>query len=71
MRWAGNAAGMTDIKMHTKYWLESLKGRDNSEQLVTDGRIILKRHLGKWCWNTCIGIIWFRIRTVEVNFFVP
>jgi hypothetical protein len=51
--------------------LESLKGRDNSEQLVTDGRIILKRHLGKWCWNMCIGIIWFRIRTVEVNFLVP
>jgi hypothetical protein len=28
--------------MHTKLWLENLKGRDHSEDLGVDGRIILK-----------------------------
>jgi hypothetical protein len=28
--------------MCTKFWLESLKGRDHSEDLSVDGRIILK-----------------------------
>jgi hypothetical protein len=29
--------------MHTKFLLESVKGRDHSEYLGIDGRIILKR----------------------------
>jgi hypothetical protein len=33
--------------MHIVFWLESLKGRDHSEDLGVDGRIILKRILGK------------------------
>jgi hypothetical protein len=32
--------------MHTKFWLESLKGRDHSEDLGVDERIILKWILG-------------------------
>jgi hypothetical protein len=31
--------------MHTKFWLESLKGRDHLENLHVDWRIILKRIL--------------------------
>jgi hypothetical protein len=30
----------------TKFWLESLKGRDHLEDLVTDGRVVLKWILG-------------------------
>jgi hypothetical protein len=35
-----------DKKMHTVFWLEDLKGRDHSEDLGVDGRI-LQRILGK------------------------
>jgi hypothetical protein len=28
--------------MHIKFWLGSLKGKDNSEDIGIDGRIILK-----------------------------
>jgi hypothetical protein len=31
-----------DEKCIQKFWLKSLKGKDHSEDLVTDGRIILK-----------------------------
>jgi hypothetical protein len=33
--------------MRTKLWLEILKGRDHSEDLSVDGRIILKWILGE------------------------
>jgi hypothetical protein len=33
--------------MNTKYWLENLKGRDHSEDLGVDERIILEWILGK------------------------
>jgi hypothetical protein len=33
--------------MHTKVWSESLKGRDHSEDLDIDRRVILKWILGK------------------------
>jgi hypothetical protein len=49
--------------MYTKFWLESLKGRDRSEDLHVDGRIILKlifRKSGERVW---IGLIWIRIET--------
>jgi hypothetical protein len=36
-----------DEKCVQKFWFESLKGRDNSEDLVVDGRIILKWILWK------------------------
>jgi hypothetical protein len=41
--------------------LGSLKGRDYSEDLGVDGRIILKRNFGKWGWRVWIGLIWLRI----------
>jgi hypothetical protein len=43
--------------MHKKCWLESLKGRDHSEDLGVDGRIILKCIVGKWSW----GIDWIHL----------
>jgi hypothetical protein len=35
-------------EMHTRFWLENLKGRDHSEDLGIDGKIILEWILGKW-----------------------
>jgi hypothetical protein len=34
--------------MHTKFWLEDLKGTDHSEVLGVDGKIISEWILGKW-----------------------
>jgi hypothetical protein len=49
--------------MCKKLWLESLKGRDQWEDLDVDGRIILrwilKKHGGR-VWN---GFVWLRIGT--------
>jgi hypothetical protein len=39
--------------MRKKVWLESLKGRDNSEDVGVDGRIILK-----WALRTYVGMVW-------------
>jgi hypothetical protein len=33
--------------MHTEFWLKNLKGRDHTEDLGMDGRIILEWTLGK------------------------
>jgi hypothetical protein len=37
--------------MHTNIWLENLKGRDHSEDLDVDGRIILKMHMKQIGWE--------------------
>jgi hypothetical protein len=36
-----------EIKKLETFWLESLKGRDHSEFLEVDGRVIIKRILEK------------------------
>jgi hypothetical protein len=46
-----------------EFWLESLKGRDHSEELDVDRRILLKCILGKQGLGMWIGIIWLRIMT--------
>jgi hypothetical protein len=33
--------------MHAIFWLKNLKGRESSEELVVDGKIILEWVLGK------------------------
>jgi len=60
--WVGHVARMGEIT-NTVFWLENLKGRDHSEDLDIDGRIILERILGKYGGDVWTGFIWFRIRT--------
>jgi hypothetical protein len=49
--------------MYIKFWFKSLKGRDHSEDLGVDGRIIFKWILGTQGWRVLIGFIWLRIGT--------
>jgi hypothetical protein len=47
IKWAGNVAGMGEMRNVSKFWLESLRGRDQSEDLGVGWRIILKCILRK------------------------
>jgi hypothetical protein len=47
VRWAGHTACMGRSEIITKFWFGGLNGRDQSEDLTADGRIILKRMIGK------------------------
>jgi hypothetical protein len=51
--------------MNTIFPLENLKGRDNSEDLGVDGRILewILRKLGEKLWTGCI---WLRARTNDM-----
>jgi len=48
--------------MCATFLLENLKGRDHSEDLDIDGKI-LKWMLGKWCEKVWAGYIWLSITT--------
>jgi hypothetical protein len=41
IRWSGQVARMGKMKMHTVFWSENLKGRDHSEDLGVDERLII------------------------------
>jgi hypothetical protein len=49
--------------MHTTFWSENLKGRDQSEDLGVDGKMILEMILGKYGGKVWTGFIWLRIGT--------
>jgi hypothetical protein len=63
MRWAGYVAQMERWEMHTIFWLEILKGRDRSEDLGIDGRIIFEWILGKYGGKLWTGFMWLWIGT--------
>jgi hypothetical protein len=46
--------------MHTMFWLENLKGRDHSEDLGVDRRIILECITKKQDGKVWTGFIWLR-----------
>jgi hypothetical protein len=54
--------------MHTKFWSENLKGRDNLEVLGIAGRIKLICILGKQGGRVLTGFIWLRIETSGSSF---
>jgi hypothetical protein len=47
VRWATHAAWREIHKMHTKFWLEDLKGKEQLEDTGTDCRLILEWMLEK------------------------
>jgi hypothetical protein len=62
MRWAGHVTCIGKMRNHTKFWLETLKGRDHLEDLGIDRKIILEWILGKWV-KSADAFISFRIGT--------
>jgi hypothetical protein len=51
--------------MNTKFLSECLKGRDQSEDLGVDGKIILDWIVGKQGGKVWSGCNWLRIRTSD------
>jgi len=49
--------------MRTKFLSENLKGRDHSEDVGLDGKIILEWMLEKWDRKLWTGCIWHEIET--------
>jgi hypothetical protein len=47
MRWAWNVAHMGEMRNASKFWSETLKGRDHYENIGLDWKIILEWILGK------------------------
>jgi len=47
MKWAGDVTQYERRETHIIFWLENLKGRDHSENVGADGKMILKWILGK------------------------
>jgi hypothetical protein len=54
---------MGEIKMRKIFWLEYLKGREHSESLDVDRRIILEWIFGNYGGKVWTGCIWLRIQT--------
>jgi len=50
-------------RIHTGVWYENSIGREHSEDLAVDERIILERIWGKWGEKAWTGCIWLRIAT--------
>jgi hypothetical protein len=46
--------------MCTKFWSENLNGKDHSEDLGVDAKIILKYILGKYGGKLWTGFIWLK-----------
>ena len=68
---ACNTNGRMRIEMHTKFWMEDLKGRDSLAVLVISWRIILK-YFAETEWETvrCVKLaeVWsVAISGVESN----
>jgi hypothetical protein len=52
-------------EMRTNFWSENLEGRQHSEQISVDGKVILKWILGKYGGKVWTGVFWLRIRNTR------
>jgi hypothetical protein len=46
--------------MRTEFWSENLKGRDNSEEISVNAKIIFECFLGKWdekLWRVLVNTV--------------
>jgi hypothetical protein len=50
-------------KLHTRHWWENLKERHNLEELVVDGRIIIKQEFKKQDGKAWTGFTWLKVKT--------
>jgi hypothetical protein len=65
MRWEGHVARMEGgVKCIKRMWQVNLKGRNRSEQLGVNARIILEWILEKYSVKLWTRFIWLRIGTV-------
>jgi len=60
---SGICSAWERLEMRTKFWSENLKGRNHLENLDVDGKIILKRILGKVCEKVWTRCFWLRTWT--------
>jgi hypothetical protein len=60
MRWAGHVAGMGEERKSTRFWWESPKERDRSEDQGIDGRMGLELILVRLAWRVWTGFDWLR-----------
>jgi len=63
VRWTGDVARTGELTNAYKFWLKNLKGRDHSEDLDVDRKIILEWILEIYVVRVWIGFIWLRIVT--------
>ena len=63
MRWAGHAARTGERRGAYSVWWGTMRERDHLEQLVVDGRIILRWVFRKWDVGVWTGSSWLRIGT--------
>jgi hypothetical protein len=75
MRLARHVALMREIRKSPKFCLENLKGRDHSEDIGVDGRIILEGILG-WEGVDWIHVVqdrgqWWSVVNIVMNLQVP
>jgi hypothetical protein len=54
---------MGRCEVRTRFWFGNPKGRAHSEDLVVNGKIMLKCIIGRQGGKVWIGFIWLRIGT--------
>jgi hypothetical protein len=63
MKWAGHVARMEEEKKCTRFWWESPKERDHSEDQGVGGKLGSEWILGRLAWGVWIRFDWLRTGT--------
>jgi hypothetical protein len=64
----GGACGTyRSAEVNTEFWWVDLMERHHLEDIGIDGRIILKCNFRKWDREAWTGLLWLRIRTVNLR----